>query len=226
MASRILDMGDILTLIEQAQRTFDEQEAAKMAGKLVSGEEFTLDDFLEQMMMVRRLGPIKNLLGMMPGMGQMRDQLNKIDDRDLDRIAAIIRSMTPAERRDPKIINGSRRERIARGSGVTVTEVNNLVVRFFEAQKMMKRMASGLGFPGMPGGRKAKAQKKAKKGRRVSGDPRKAALGKAGARPPQDAPQLPPGLGGLGGLGGGKLPPGLNLPPGFDPSKLKFPGKK
>src|SRR5690606_16788995 len=87
MASRILDMGDILTLIEQAQRTFDEQEAAKMAGKLVSGEAFTLDDFLEQMMMVRRLGPIKNLLGMMPGMGQMRDQLNKIDDRDLDRIA-------------------------------------------------------------------------------------------------------------------------------------------
>src|SRR5690606_15231589 len=150
MASRILDMGDILTLIEQAQRTFDEQEAAKMAGKLVSGEDFTLDDFLEQMMMVRRLGPIKNLLGMMPGMGQMRDQLNKFDDRDLDRIAAIIRSMTPAERRDPKIINGSRRERIARGSGVTVTEVNNLVTRFFEAQKMMKRMASGLGIPGMP----------------------------------------------------------------------------
>ena len=114
---RILDMGDILTLIEQAQRTFDEQEAAKMAGKLVSGEGFTLDDFLEQMMMVRRLGPIKNLLGMMPGMGQMRDQLNKIDDRDLDRIAAIIRSMTPAERRDPKIINGSRRERIAAAPG-------------------------------------------------------------------------------------------------------------
>ncbi|MFO7252982.1 MAG: signal recognition particle protein [Actinomycetes bacterium] len=222
MASRILDMGDILTLIEQAQRTFDEQEAAKMAGKLVSGEDFTLDDFLEQMMMVRRLGPIKNLLGMMPGMGQMRDQLNKIDDRDLDRIAAIIRSMTPAERRDPKIINGSRRERIARGSGVTVTEVNNLVTRFFEAQKMMKRMASGLGIPGMPGGRKAKS-KKAKKGRRVSGDPRKAALGKAGSRPSPDTPPLPPGL---GGLGGGKLPPGLTLPPGFDPSKLKFPGKK
>jgi signal recognition particle subunit SRP54 len=116
MASRILDMGDILTLIEQAQKTFDEDQAAKMAGKLTSGESFTLEDFLEQMMMVQKMGPIKNLLGMMPGMGQMRDQLDSIDDRDLDRIAAIIRSMTPAERQDPKIINGSRRARIAGGS--------------------------------------------------------------------------------------------------------------
>lgn len=95
MASRILDMGDILTLIEQAQKTFDEAETAKMASKLTSGEGFTLEDFLEQMMMVQKMGPIKNLLGMMPGMGQMRDQLNQVDDRDLDRIAAIIRSMTP-----------------------------------------------------------------------------------------------------------------------------------
>ncbi|GLW26998.1 signal recognition particle protein [Microbispora triticiradicis] len=227
MAGRILDMGDILTLIEQAQKTFDEQEAAKMAGKLVSGDGFTLDDFLEQMMMVRRMGPIKNLLGMMPGMGQMREQLNQVDDRDLDRVAAIIRSMTPGERQDPKIINGSRRARIAKGSGVTVTEVNNLVVRFFEAQKMMKRMTQGMGIPGMPGGRKQKAQK-AKKGRRVSGDPRKAALGKAGANASSDGsaePKLPKGL--LGNLGnGGQLPPGLELPPGFDPSKLKLPGQK
>ncbi|GII83077.1 signal recognition particle protein [Sphaerisporangium siamense] len=226
MASRILDMGDILTLIEQAQRTFDEQEAAKMAGKLVSGDGFTLDDFLEQMMMVRKMGPLKNLLGMMPGMGQMRDQLNQVDERDLDRVAAIIRSMTPGERQDPKIINGSRRARIARGSGVTVTEVAGLVTRFFDAQKMMKQVAGGMGIPGMPGGRKGKAaQKKAKKGRRVSGDPRKAALGKAGAaNGGADAPpQLPAGL---GGLGGGKLPPGLELPPGFDPSKLRFPGQK
>jgi signal recognition particle subunit SRP54 len=227
MASRILDMGDVLTLIEQAQRTFDEQEAAKMAGKLVSGEGFTLDDFLEQMMMVRKMGPLKNLLGMMPGMGQMRDQINQVDERDLDRVAAIIRSMTPAERQEPKIINGSRRVRIARGSGVTVTEVNNLVVRFFDAQKMMKQVAGGMGIPGMPGGRKGKAaQKKPKKGRRVSGDPRKAALGKAGAAGGDtEAPQLPPGLGGLGGLGG-QLPPGLELPPGFDPSKLRLPGQK
>ncbi len=106
MAGRILDMGDILTLIEQAQRTFDEAEAAKMAGKLASGDDFTLDDFLEQMMMVRKMGPIKNLLGMMPGMGQMRDQINQVDDKDLDRVAAIIRSMTPGERPSPKMING------------------------------------------------------------------------------------------------------------------------
>jgi signal recognition particle subunit SRP54 len=227
MASRILDMGDILTLIEQAQRTFDEADAAKMAGKLASGEGFTLDDFLEQMMMVRKMGPLKNLLGMMPGMGQMRDQLNQVDERDLDRVAAIIRSMTPAERQEPKIINGSRRARIARGSGVTVTEVNNLVIRFFDAQKMMKQVAGGMGIPGMPGGRKSgkAAQKKAKKGRRVSGDPRKAALGKAAA-PGGDGgtPQLPAGLGGVGGLGG-QLPPGLELPPGLDPSKLRLPGQ-
>ncbi|MEV0997567.1 signal recognition particle protein [Nonomuraea sp. NPDC050202] len=225
MASRILDMGDILTLIEQAQKTFDEEQAAKMAGKLTSGENFTLEDFLEQMMMVQKMGPIKNLLGMMPGMGQMRDQINSIDDRDLDRIAAIIRSMTPAERQDPKIINGSRRARIAAGSGVTVSAVSSLVTRFFDAQKMMKRMAGGMGIPGMPGGKgkAGKAQKKAKKGRRVSGDPRKAALGKpSAAEPAADAPQQ----GGVLGNLGGKLPPGMELPPGFDPSKLRLPGQK
>ncbi|WP_433497494.1 signal recognition particle protein [Sphaerimonospora sp. CA-214678] len=224
MAGRILDMGDILTLIEQAQKTFDEQEAAKMAGKLASGDDFTLDDFLEQMMMVRRMGPIKNLLGMMPGMGQMRDQLNQVDDRDLDRIAAIIRSMTPGERREPKIINGSRRARIAKGSGVTVTEVSNLVVRFFEAQKMMKRMTQGLGIPGMPGRGKGQKSQKAKKGRRVSGDPRKAARGKT-ASGKGGTPSLPKGMGALGNLGAGQLPPGLELPPGFDPSKFKLPGQ-
>lgn len=228
MASRILDMGDILTLIEQAQKTFDEQEAARMAGKLTSGEGFTLEDFLEQMMMVRKMGPIKNLLGMMPGMGQMRDQINQVDDRDLDRVAAVIRSMTPAERQNPKMIDGSRRARIARGAGVTVTEVNNLVVRFFDAQKMMKRMAGGMGLPGMPGGRKGKAgkgaQKKAK-GRRVSGDPRKAALGKA-ASGGDDAVGGDQKGGALGRLGAGQLPPGLELPPGFDPSKFKLPGQK
>ncbi|GAA2990117.1 signal recognition particle protein [Streptosporangium longisporum] len=227
MASRILDMGDILTLIEQAQKTFDEAETAKMASKLTSGEGFTLEDFLEQMMMVQKMGPIKNLLGMMPGMGQMREQLNQVDDRDLDRIAAIIRSMTPGERQNPKMIDGSRRARIAKGSGVTVTEVSGLVTRFFDAQKMMKRMAGGMGIPGMPGGRKAgkAAQKKAAKGRRVSGDPRKAALGKAASDKGAEAP--PAGNGLLGKLGAGQqLPPGLELPPGFDPSTFKFPGQK
>lgn len=214
MASRILDMGDVLTLIEQAQRTFDEEQAAKMAGKLAAGDDFTLEDFLEQMMMVRKMGPIKNLLGMMPGMGQMRDQLNSIDERDLDRIQAIIRSMTPAERTDPKMINGSRRARIARGSGVEVSAVNNLVTRFYDAQKMMRRMAGGAGIPGMTGGRgkSAKQQKKAK-GRRVSGDPRKAGLAK------QQGAEKPKG----GALGNLRLPPGMQLPPGFDPAKLQLP---
>jgi signal recognition particle subunit SRP54 len=162
MASRILGMGDVLTLIEQAEKTFEADEAERMAAKMLGGGELTLEDFLEQMMMIRRMGPIGNLLGMLPGMGQLREQLDQIDDRDIDRIAAIIRSMTPAERTDPKIINGSRRLRIARGSGVTVTEVNNLVDRFFEARKMMKQMAGGMpGVPGLPGMRRA-ARKAAK----------------------------------------------------------------
>ncbi|RFU39856.1 signal recognition particle protein [Actinomadura logoneensis] len=213
MAGRILDMGDILTLIEQAEQAFDAQQAEKMTTKFASGEDFTLEDFLEQMMMIRKLGPIGNLLGMMPGMGQVRDQISQIDDKDLDRVAAIIRSMTPEERSNPKIINGSRRARIAKGSGVQVGEVSSLVTRFFDAQKMVRAMAGNMGFPGMPGRRRAKQAQKAakKKGKQRSGDPRKRALGKQPADQPADAaPQgLPPGL--------GQLPPGLakQLPPGF-----------
>ena len=140
MASRILGMGDMLTLIEQAQKHFDEDEAEAMAAKLAAGNEFTLEDFLDQLQAIRKMGPIGNLLGMMPGMGQMKDAISQIDDRDLDRTAAIIRGMTPAERDNPKIINGSRRLRIANGSGVRVSEVNQLVDRFFEARKMMGQM--------------------------------------------------------------------------------------
>jgi signal recognition particle subunit SRP54 len=229
MAGRILDMGDILTLIEQAEKAFDAEQAEKMTQKFTSGEDFSLEDFLEQMQMIRKLGPIKNLLGMMPGMGQMRQQIDEIDDRDLDRVGGIINSMTPDERRNPKIINGSRRARIARGSGVTVTEVNNLVTRFFDAQKMMRQVAGGMGIPGMPGTRRKgggkAAAKKNKKGRQRSGDPRKraqeAAAGKGGnGSSPQGAPQLPPGLG--GGLPGA-LPPGFQMP---DLSKLQDQKKK
>ncbi|WP_326596308.1 signal recognition particle protein [Streptomyces sp. NBC_01803] len=181
MASRILGMGDVLSLIEQAERTFSQQEAEKLASKLAKGpKEFTLDDFLQQMEQVRKMGSISKLLGMMPGMGQMREQINNLDERDVDRTAAIIKSMTPAERADPKIINGSRRVRIARGSGVDVSAVKGLVERFFEARKMMSRMAQGGGLPGMPGipgmggagKRKPKQQKKAK-GARRSGNPMK-----------------------------------------------------
>ncbi|NKZ04802.1 signal recognition particle protein [Actinomadura latina] len=232
MAGRILDMGDILTLIEQAEQAFDAEQAEKMSTKFASGEDFTLEDFLEQMMMIRKLGPIGNLLGMMPGMGQVRDQISQIDDKDLDRIAAIIRSMTPQERSQPKIINGSRRARIATGSGVSVGEVSSLVTRFFDAQKMMRQMAGGMGLPGMPGGRKKAAKaaaKKSRKGKQRSGDPRKRAAGKD--RPDQQpaadgVPQgLPPGLGG----GPGGLPPGLGgqLPPGFQmPDLGKLQGRK
>jgi signal recognition particle subunit SRP54 len=214
MASRILGMGDVLTLIEQAERTFEADEAAQMAEKMLGPTELTLEDFLQQMQMIRRMGPIGNLLGMLPGMGQMREQIDQIDDRDLDRIAAIIRSMTPAERHDPKILNGSRRLRIARGSGVTVTEVNNLVDRFYEARKMMKQMTANM--PGM-----RRANRKAAKGK-------KGKKGKSGTRGPA-VPRMPSGL--PGGLPAGfdpsslQLPPGMKLPPGLKPdlSNLKLP---
>ena len=151
MASRILDLGDILTLIEQAERAFDQDQAEQMAGKLASGDGLTLEDFVEQLAMVRKLGPIGNLLGMLPGAAQNRELLSQISDKDLDRAAAIVNSMTPQERKTPKILNGSRRLRIANGAGVTVGEVNSLVVRFLEGQKMMRQMMGGGGIPGMPG---------------------------------------------------------------------------
>ena len=206
MASRILDLGDILTLIEHAERTFDQDQAAAMAGKLVSAEGFTLEDFVEQLAMVRKLGPIGNLLGMLPGAAQNRELLSQISDKDLDRAAAIVNSMTVEERRNPKVLNGSRRLRIANGAGVTVGEVNSLVHRFQDGQKMMRQMMGGMaGMPGMPGmrrggqraGQKAKAKKKGKGGGRPAG-------GRPGGK--QDAlgvggPDAPGGLAGLGGLG-------------------------
>ena len=184
MASRILDMGDMLTLIEQAEKAFDADQAAKTAAKLTGqGGEFTLDDFLEQMLQIRKMGSLTKIMGMLPGMGQFRDQLENFDERDVDRIQAIIRSMTPDERANPKLIDGSRRSRIARGSGVQVSEVNQLVDRFFEARKMMQSMARGGGIPGMPGmpglggSRRAKAKQPPKKGKskRGSGNPAKRA---------------------------------------------------
>jgi signal recognition particle subunit SRP54 len=181
MASRILDMGDILTLIEQAQRQFDEQSALEMAEKLAK-ETFTLNDFLEQMQQLRKMGSLKSMLAMMPGAGQMRAQLDNLDEKDIDRTEAIIRSMTPVERTNPKVLNGSRRTRIARGSGMSVTDVNSLVNRFEQAAKMMKTVAKGgtPQIPGMPAGmggvvprKKAKDSKK-KSGSR-SGNPAKRA---------------------------------------------------
>jgi signal recognition particle subunit SRP54 len=234
MASRILDLGDLLTLIEQAERTFDQDQAASMAEKLASGEGFTLEDFIEQLAMVRKLGPIGNLLSMLPGAAQNRELLSQIDDKDLDRAAAIVNSMTPAERRNPKIINGSRRARIAAGSGVTVGEVGSLITRFGEAQKMMRQM---MGMPGMKrGAQKAarKAKKKSKGGRPGGSVATRPAAGlPAGGITPGSLPGLPDGFGSAGD-GGFKLPPGFgapqqNLPPGLRgpaPNRRGRPGKK
>ena len=213
MASRILGMGDMLTLIEHAQKTFDEGEAEKMAAKLAAGNQFTLEDFLDQLMAIRKMGPIGNLLGMLPGMGQMKDAISQIDDKDLDRTAAIIRSMTPVERENPKMINGSRRLRIAKGSGVKVNDVNQLVDRFFEARKMMGQLG-GMGLPGM-GRKNATKSSKGKKGKK----------GKGGRGPTQA--KMPAGFpggfpGGTGGYPAGmpQLPPGMQMP---DLSKLNLP---
>jgi signal recognition particle subunit SRP54 len=183
MASRILDLGDILTLIEQAQSAFDEEEARKVAEKLAK-EAFTLEDFLEQMQQLKKMGSMKKMLGMLPGMGgQMKQQLENFDESEIGRTEAIIRGMTPAERHNTKILNGSRRARIARGSGVTVTEVNQLVNRFEQAAKMMKKVARGenAGIPGMgampgmkPTSKKAKKAKGKFQGGR-SGNPAKRA---------------------------------------------------
>jgi signal recognition particle subunit SRP54 len=141
MASRILGMGDVLTLIEKAEEAFDQEEAAIAAEKLQRGE-FTLEDFLEQMQQVKKMGPLQNLIGMLPGIPK---ELKKaeIDDSEIARIEAIIRSMTPQERREPQMINGSRRLRIANGSGMTTTEVNQLLKQFKDVQKMMKMLGKG-----------------------------------------------------------------------------------
>jgi signal recognition particle subunit SRP54 len=207
MASRILGMGDVLTLIEQAEQAFDDDQKQKMAAKLTGGGTFTLEDFLDQMTALRRMGPIANVLGMLPGMGQVKDQLADLDDSHFDRVTAIIRSMTPGERQEPKIINGSRRARIARGSGVAVMDVNQLLNRFAEAQKMMKQMGPMMG---MPGRRKAtKSPKNKRKGTKGGGRPR---VGGLPGGFPGGMPALPPGLD----------PSALDPNAGFKPPKLDF----
>jgi signal recognition particle subunit SRP54 len=166
MAGRILGMGDVLTLIEQAEQVFEKDQAEAAAARLLEGE-FTLDDFLEQLQSLKKMGSLGGLLGMMPGIPKELKNAS-IGDDDLKPVEAIIRSMTTQERRHPEIINGSRRQRIAQGSGRSIAEVNRLVKQFSEMQKMMKKMGGGSkkgkkrmsplaglgagGFPGMPGG--------------------------------------------------------------------------
>lgn len=185
MAGRILDMGDVLTLIEQAEKRMDAEEAQKAAEKALSGQ-FTLEDFLTQLQQVRKLGSMKKVLGMIPGLAQHRQALENFDEREVNRIEAIIRSMTPAERANVSILNGSRRARIAKGSGTSVAEVNALVKRFEAARDMMSGLGAAGGFPGMGalprhGGkakqkanaRKAQADRKKMKKAGRSGNPAK-----------------------------------------------------
>lgn len=152
MASRILDMGDVLSLIEKAQETFDADEAKKME-KAFRKNQFTLDDFLDQMQQVKKLGSLDKILGMLPGMGGLKKKMGDIDmdlknNKEIAHIEAIIRSMTPTERNNTKIINGSRRKRIASGSGTKVQDVNKLLKQFDEMKKMMKKMTNMKGKNG------------------------------------------------------------------------------
>ena len=190
MASRILDMGDLLTLIEQAEQTLDKDQTEKFAKKVKDGEDFTLTDFMLQMQQLRKMGSMTKMLGMLPGMADMKKQIENVDEREIDRVEAIISSMTPAEREDPKLLNGSRRSRIAKGSGMQVSDVNTLMDRFVVAQKMMKQMAKGGSvpgmppMPGMPGMRpQQKKVQKVGKGAKKSGNPAKRAAQESGIEP-------------------------------------------
>ncbi len=185
LAGRILGMGDVLTLIEKAEEVYEREEAEAAAAKLLDGQ-FTLEDFLEQMQQVKKMGPLGNLVGMLPGLPkEVKNQ--EIDDREVARIEAMIRSMTPAERATPEMIDGSRRLRIANGSGTAPSDVNQLVKQFREVQRMMKRLTA---VPGL--GRRIKGGKKGRKGGRVTapGGPGGAA-GKA-PKVPFELPGLDP----------------------------------
>lgn len=158
MAGRILDLGDLQSLIENAQRNLDQDSMKDAVSKMKKGD-FTLDDFLKQMRQVKKLGSIQNILGMIPGMGKYKEQLKDIDldGKEMKHLEAIILSMTPAERRDPSILNGSRRKRIAQGSGTHIQEVNRIMKQFTEMKKQMKKMKGknmkmprGMNFPGLP----------------------------------------------------------------------------
>jgi signal recognition particle subunit SRP54 len=174
LASRILGMGDVLSLIEKAEREYDQDVAEKAVARLQQGR-FTFDDFLEQLQQLKKMGPLTGVLGMLPGLPKEVKNA-QIDDKDVSRVEAIIHSMTPSERDDPTVLDGSRRLRIANGSGTTTTEVNNLLRQFKEMQKMMRSMpmgrllGGGSGGSGGSGGRSKKSgnRKKQKGGGRVT----------------------------------------------------------
>jgi signal recognition particle subunit SRP54 len=192
MASRILGLGDVATLAEQAKKAFDGESSARLEEKFARGDDFTLEDFLEQLEAMSKMGSMSKLLGMLPGAGAMKKQIENFDESEIVRTKSIVQSMTPLERRDPKVLNGSRRARIAIGAGRKVQDVNALVDKFAAAQKMMKQMRSGKGLPpgmGMPPGMAMPAgalppiqksgQQPAKK-KSKSGNPAKRALEEQG----------------------------------------------
>jgi len=196
MASRILGMGDVATLAEQAKKAFDGDTSAKLEEKFARGDDFTLTDFLEQLEAMSKMGSMSKLLGMLPGAGAMKKQIENFDDSEIVRTKSIVQSMTPLEREDPKVLNGSRRARIALGAGRKVQDVNSLVDKFTAAQKMMRQMRKGGGMPpamaqgmGIPAGMGAgigghqhggqKGQQPAKK-KSKSGNPAKRAAQEQG----------------------------------------------
>jgi signal recognition particle subunit SRP54 len=181
MASRILGMGDVATLAEQAKKAFNTDSAERLEKKFESGEDFTLEDFLEQLEAMSKMGSMSKMLSMLPGAGAMKKQIDNFDESELVRTKSIVQSMTPIERRDPKVLNGARRARIALGSGRKVSDVNSLVERFSAAQKMMKQvrnggMPQGLGGMGMPAMPKAAPKNVPQKKKSKSGNPAKRAL--------------------------------------------------
>jgi signal recognition particle subunit SRP54 len=158
VVSRVLGMGDVLSLIERAEAAIDHEDAARLEGK-IRANEFTLEDFRDQLKTIRKMGPLDQIMGMLPGMGNLKALAeNKPDEKQVSRIEAIIGSMTPDERRRQHIINGSRRKRIAKGSGTSVEEVNRLLKQFVQMQKMLKSLG---GMAGVAGGRGKQARRRA-----------------------------------------------------------------
>jgi signal recognition particle subunit SRP54 len=208
MASRILGMGDVLSLIDQAERTMDSDVMQSAAERMMGGS-FTLDDFLAQLTQVRKMGSLGGLMRLMPGMNrEMREAADQLDDKEVDRVEAIVRSMTRAERADPVIVDGSRRARIASGSGTTVAQVNQLLRQFKEMQKMMRSMAAG-SMGGQLGGMSGKLARAA--ARRMPPDalpPQLAGLGSSGSSPlGRELPSTPPRRPGSKKKKGGRVTP-------------------
>ena len=179
MASRILGMGDVASLAEQAKRSMPEETSKKLEDKFIKGEDFTFEDFLSQLEAMKNMGSMSKLMGLLPGAAGMKKQIENFDESELVRTRAIIQSMTPMERNDPKVLNGSRRSRIAVGSARAVSEINSLVERFTQAQKMMKQMRGGnmpAGLPNIGSMPKPQQSNNIPKKKSRSGNPAKRAL--------------------------------------------------